>query len=152
MNAWAIRVEVKAVSVGTDRDEVRHVTEVCMSVGSSNNLATPAGPGFVETSTYLTQWAVDSDYAQTAHWIIVERDVEAGERHLLVGPYRGARSAYEAMIDSLLLDSLAEESCLDMYAVPHTGLDPIEVSSYEIVLVDEHDPAHHARSRGPWSM
>ena len=123
-----------------------------MTVRSSIDLAADEDRLVLETTPFLVQWSVDGDHERTAHWIIVERDLEAGERHLLVGPYRDAQSAHEAMIDSLLMDSLAEESCLDMYAVSHAVLDPSEVSGHELVLIDENDPAHHARSRGPSSV
>lgn len=35
-----------------------------------------------------------------------------------------------------------------MYTASHADLNPSDLAGYEIVLVDENEPAHHARSRG----
>lgn len=103
----------------------------------------------IDAAAYLGHWFVDGlDDVDEAHWILLERDADAGQRHLVVGPYPGASAAHEAMVDSLLIDSLAEESCFDIYIASHFDLVPSDLAGYEMVLIDENEPAHHARSRG----
>ena len=111
--------------------------------------ASQNGEQTIDAAAYLRHWVAErTDSIDGPHWILVERDAEAGERHLVVGPYRGAEAAHEAMVDSLLVDSIAEESCFDMYTASHADLNPGDLAGYEMVLVDENEPAHHARSRG----
>lgn len=103
----------------------------------------------IDAAAFFRHWVAEwTDAIHDPHWILVERDVDAGERHLVVGPYRGASAAHEAMVNSLLSDSIAEESCFDMYTASHADLDPSDLVGYEMVLIDENEPAHHARSRG----
>ena len=103
----------------------------------------------IDAAAYFRHGVAErTDAIHDPHWFLVDRDVDAGERHLVVGPYRGASAAHEAMIDSLLSDSIAEESCFDMYTASHVDLDAGDLAGYEMVLVNENEPAHHARSRG----
>lgn len=98
--------------------------------------------------TFLAEVFADTPhYVRDAHWIIVERDLEGGERDLVVGPYSGEAAAHDAISDSLLLDSLAEESCFDMFAVSHAVAAEMELADAEVVLIDPHDPMHHGRVR-----
>lgn len=98
--------------------------------------------------TFLAEVFADTPHhVRDAHWIIVERDLEGGERDLVVGPYGGAAAAHDAISDSLLLDSLAEESCFDMFAVSHAVAADMELADAEVVLIDPHDPMHHGRAR-----
>ncbi len=100
----------------------------------------------IDAAAHFRHWVTERTGAiHDPHWILVERDVDAGERHLVVGPYRGASAAHEAMIDSLLLDSIAEESCFDMYTASHVDLDAGDLAGHVMGLVDENEPAHHAR-------
>ncbi len=63
----------------------------------------------IDAAAYFRHWVAErTDAIHDPHWILVERDVDAGELHLVVGPYRGASAAHEAMVDSLLSDSIAE--------------------------------------------
>lgn len=112
------------------------------------------GDGFVvkrggsEAGIFLAEVLPDTPYyVRDAHWIIVERDLEGGERDLVVGPYGGEAAARAAISDSLLLDSLAEESCFDMFAVSHAVAAEMELADAEVVLIDPHDPMHHGRAR-----
>ena len=50
--------------------------------------AAPDKEPAIDAAAYLGHWFVDG--LDDAHWILLERDADAGERHLVVGPYPGA--------------------------------------------------------------
>ena len=133
---------------------VRHFTARLPEITTVASFRAKPGEGFdgqrggSGVGIFLAKVFADTPhYVRDAHWIIVERDLEGGERDLLVGPYRDEAAAHDAISDSLLLDSLAEESCFDMFAVSHAVAAEMELADAEVVLIDPQEPMHHGRAR-----
>ena len=73
-------------------------------------------------------------------WIIIERDRDLP---LLIGPYPDDAVAEQALEESVLIDGLCQENCLDAYT---TNDEPTVLTGRghkaELMLVDLNDPDH----------